>query len=402
MIGRRLLVPILLLGVLLPGASAAGRGSRGSDFAEQVRTLLLLQDAAAAGHADATGLQKDVIIAITRQFAGGLLPEPTSRNLRAAISYTLSGGPPDIAEGLAVASDIDPQLKLLLEATVRFKRGETEEAAKKLATIEVLKLPPSIGGRVALMQSMVTPENDVARRLTLLAIAADQMPGTLVEEAALRRTILVAAVAEDLARFWRSADRYLRRFDTSLYAAALVSSLVDEIIRLEAKSVQLDRNRLQLLFGRLPVASRVSAYLLMAQRATGAGLADLAQFSASRARRLSAEGSSAWQRAELYDAVHGITTGNFDLYEMKLRRIEPALLTLDDRNLLIAALAVTTRIHAAAAADGPNPMLYAASLQLSPEQLSLQQRGEAALRRADELLAAAGLPSTGNENALSK
>ena len=395
---RRVIFPIILAACFCPPCPAqSAEPAPSADFVESVRTLLLLQDQAAEGHADAPRLQKDIIQQIGLQFQDGRqLPPADERSLRAALSFTLSGGPPGIAEGLAKIDGISPQMKRLLEAAAHFKRGEKDEAAKLLVHVDATKLAEGIGGRVALLQAMLVPDTDAKKKLDLLEIASSLMPGTLVEEAALRRETLFAAAIPNSKTFWKTAGRYFRRFGASLYAPSFFASVVQQMVGLEAKAGKPDRDQTQDLMNLVPLAQRRSGYLAMARLATREGLPALAQFAANRARRLAVEGSCEWQQAELYDAVHGITGTDFPAHLLKLKRIDPGLLESADRELLAIALKVAETIRSNGGGNPGSPRLAAAGMVLPADQAALQARADQALKNADTLLD--GLKNNASQN----
>jgi chemotaxis protein MotC len=383
MTAKHRLGPVLaFLCAFTPAAAAPGQ-----DFAESVRTLLQLQDKIAAGHGDAAGLQRQIIARIEQRFGNGdHVPEPNERNARAALSYVLSGGPPDIGARLAGDEKTPTLMKHLLEAAVHFKRGERDAAARLLAHVDPLELPAGIGGRVALVQAMLNPDTDSAKRLALLDLAVQLMPGTLVEEAALRRAVVLAAETADMAVFWESADRYVRRFSGSLFAVEFATELVNQLVGLESKKGNPGRDRLQTLLNRLPLSGRRTAYLLLAQQATIGGAAGLAQFAARRARRLSIDGAAEWQRAELYDAVHGIAGDGYERSLDKLRRLDPEVLAASDRDLLFASLAIAGRIRATGpASERQSPAATPDDLPAAHQ--SLITRSDRSLKAADALIA---------------
>ena len=85
-------------------------------------------------------------------------------------------------------------------------------------TIDARTLAPSLGGYIALAQSALAAKEDPRRAMRLLDEARLLAGGTLVEEAALRRTVFLADETSDLSRFVASSSQYLRRYQRSVYA----------------------------------------------------------------------------------------------------------------------------------------------------------------------------------------
>ena len=379
---------VLVLGACIVAASAhAGDMVSEPDFTASVRALFLLQDNIAAGRKAAIDSQQARIAQIAARFGQiGHLPIPDERNAMAALGYVLAGGPPGIAEDFSKAEKLPPTLIRLLEVAVLFKNGHKEEASKLLEPIDPLALHSGIGGRVALVKAMLTSDDEPARKLAYFDLAIQLMPGTLVEESALRRAALFAGSRAEFRPLWKNAGRYLRRFQQSPYAAEFISSLMTSVVGLEAKNKKADRTSLQNLVDQLPTEKRRSAYLLLAQKATYAGLPELAIFSAQRAKRFSLERSYEWQRAELYEAVHSIAGDGYENSMDHLRQVNAEILDGTDRQLLSAALKMGRAIRAPAdyiatgSANGSPPD------NIPADHTALVNRAAEALKSANKLL----------------
>jgi chemotaxis protein MotC len=382
---------LLVLTLVCCGA-AAHRADAGDDVAEpdfqaSVRMLLRLQDAVAAGHADADRLQGRLILEIEeRHSRPDNSPLANDGTARAALGFVLSGGPPGISERLAKSEGMSPEMNRLLEAAILFKRNRSEEATKLLADVDPLVLPADIGGRIALAEAILVPEAEIARKLRHFNIAAQLMPGTLIEESALRRASLFAMAKGEFNTSWKAADRYFRRFAKSPYAAEFVEALSFAIANQEANGKRPDRDRLQTLLDRFPVELRRRTYLNLARIANRAGLAELAQFAARRAGRLSGEGTSEWQRAMLYDAAQGLAGDAYVHSRASLGRIDAALLGEHERKLLAAALSVADSIRSPPPVAPGTVHLSPPQGVFPPEHLALSDSAEKAMQAADRLL----------------
>ena len=389
----KFLVGLLLLALPDSAFAAAPPALQNSAFIDQVRTLLMLQDLAAAGNRDAPALEKKIIVDIAAAARAGQLPKADdTREANAAIALTLSGGPPGIAEALLKSGELPALQARVLEGAVAFKRGDAPTAARLLRDIDPVRLPQSMGGRVALMQAMLAPDKDIAKRRDLLALAAALMPGTLVEDAALRRAAALAAVAADPHELWRTAGRYLRRMGASLYAKPFVEQTAVQVLALARKDKPIDATKLDELFNLLRREDRLSVYLGLAKQATASGLQEFAQFAAARARRLATEGSPSWQRANLYDAAWAIAGPDYERTAEKLKGLNGELLPADDRPLLNTALDVAARIRA----DRPagKEIIDPAEMksQLPQEQAQLVTAVGSAVADADKLLRSLATP----------
>jgi chemotaxis protein MotC len=355
-----------------------------------VLNLARLQDAAARGDPQAGPMQRLMIREISAELLKAdplTLPDPPT--LRAAIVYVLSGGRPSDVDVLLRATPESDLLRWLLVGAVHYAKGEKEEALKAFEPYAPEKLPHSIGGRIALATAMLLPDTDMEKRIALLETAARLMPGTLVEEAALRRLTAIAVVRDDPLQFQKTAERYVWRYAESLYAGGFMKDYVTHIVAFEAKAKPVDRLAFEIMMNKLPKSPRSLAYLGVARRATSLGLVDLALFASTRARRLAPQGSDAWQAATLYDAAILVTGADYGIALGLLREVDAARLDDGDRALLAA---VTTLAEQLRAPPGPTPDADLAlkdeqsARTLPADQQALAAKAASSISAADQML----------------
>ena len=375
---------VLAASLLAVGTAAANETSK--RFLGDVALLLSLQDATAAGHLNAVDLQRQLLGQISMTYAGEAGKfEPVTMNVSAVVSYVLGGGNPDFAEAFSKVDGLADADRKLLAGSAHFMRGQRAEAIKDLSGIDPLKLPGEIGGRVALIEAMSLADTE-PRKLELLSIAVAAMPGTLVEESALRRSAATAAAAGLPDVFCRWTSRYLRRFPKSLYAAEFARTLAGHVVNLERAGHHVDLALLDAALSSLPQGRRMTVYLQMARTATAASLLPLAQYAARRTLRLSANGSFEELTATLHNALPDIAGPDYDLALARLRGIDAGRLEQHDRLLLHAALAVADRIRQpGAGVEAGGSSLNDAAPQ-PPEQERLAKRAAMALANADATL----------------
>jgi chemotaxis protein MotC len=280
-------------------------------------------------------------------------------------------------------------LRWLLKGAAQFAKGETAEALKTLTPFKPEKLPASIGGRVALAMAALLPDGERIEKARLLEVAARQMPGTLVEEAALRRLATLAAAQDDPLQFQKTAERYVWRYSASLYAGGFMKDYVAQIVNFETKHKPVSRLAFEVLMNRLPAAQRCQAYLGVARQATSLGLADLALYASTRARRLAAQGSAEWSEATLYDAAILITGPDYDIALDLLRAVNGSQLDAQGKAMLASAEALAASMHA----DFDPSLVPDAALKrpsglraLPAEQQALSDKVSKAVAAADMML----------------
>ena len=345
---RRVAQPLFGLALyawLFQAAVAEGVAQR--SLPDLVLNLARLQDAAARGDAEAGALQMRMLSNVSAELMkADPLRLPDAPSLRAAIIYVLSGGRPSDVEVLLRATPDSEPLRWILRGAVQFATGEKAEALKTLTPFKPETLPASIGGRVALAMAALLPEGETVEKARLLEFAARQMPGTLVEEAALRRLAILAAAQDDPLQFQKTAERYVWRYSASLYAGGLMKDYVAQIVIFEAKHKPISRLAFEVLMNRLPAMQRCQAYLGVARQATSLGLADLALYASTRARRLAVQGSAEWSEATLYDAAILITGPDYDIARDLLREVNGSQLDAQGKAMLSSVETLAARMHA--------------------------------------------------------
>jgi chemotaxis protein MotC len=226
-----------------------------------------------------------------------------NRNAAAAVTYVLSGGPPEILKKLDKLAPPPAIDRRLLEGVLDYASGQADAAAPLLADIDPTHLPASMAGQVAIAQSALAVRTDPAKTMQLLAIARLLAPGTLVEEAAIRRQLLVADRQRNEKEVGSLARQYLDRFRHSVYAgnfrvrfAAALSHMTS--LDSEDRFAELDD-----MLAMVEPESRCDMYLTVALASAMSGRVTAAKLAAERASGLALAGSVQEARAKLYHAA---------------------------------------------------------------------------------------------------
>lgn len=376
------------LTILAAAAGCALAQEPARDFASDVRALMALQDASARGDGSSIMPQKAMLLQIRETYRGTTSVVPlTPRNSSAMLAYVLSGGHPGLVGDYVANPGIEPGTAGLLEGAALFMTGKPTEASRKLKDLDHRGFFPADAGRIAFVKAMLLPDEDPAKS-ELLEFTIHAMPGTLVAESASRRLALVAANTGQPATFYRHMDRYLRRFENSLYASEFMAAFVALVVRQHGQNGSLQPGEVESLLGRLAQDRRRQTYLRIASSALKANKPSLVQFAARRAGRLSVPGSIEELRAHLYASAFDITSADRDAAVERLMAIDPLRLAGTDRVLLQAALKVAEEIRrpAATPALGMHPANEEAGLGTSV------LRSEAALAAAEKILKRDGEP----------
>jgi chemotaxis protein MotC len=351
-----------------------------------VRALRTLQDQVALGSSDA------------RETRGALLRETGEKllkmkqevwrnpaNVRAAVAFVLNGGNPRVLKNVQAAGPLPEVDELLVRGALAYGEGHTAEAAKLLGGLDARTLAPSLGGNVALVQAELIGRREPAKALALLDEARLLAPGTLTEEAALRRQIAIVAATADFGRFTRLSASYMHRFANSAYAGAFQHQFAVDFVK-NAGAVTSGSAlapRLQTVLDEVPSDRRGELYLAIAREALIKGKIDLTRV-ASRAAAEAGEDASQdrGRRATLYEAAAAVATGDVDQAVPRLEAMAGAALPAEDAELLRAALAVAQQVRRLPPNEGE-----VASADPAPEIVEAARK---ALARVDQLMAEAG------------
>lgn len=325
------------LNTLEPGASPV----------ELVRTLQILQDQIASGSTNAHVAQRALLTRIDEKLTSmdpSVWREP--KNTRAAVTYVLSGGRPDVLKKILPIEGREPRDDALVKGALAYVEGREEEAQKILGDIDPYTLPPTISGQVALVQAALHVRDDPSKSIILLDFARLQLPGTLVEEAALRREIFVVSQAGDTKKFDFLSRQYLRRFRYSVYAGNFRQRFAAALMRLEFTRDPGFFSRLVAMLSELEPAGQLELYLLVARAAVSQGQTQAAILASDKAAELSSRDKVSANRAQLYRAAALIVTRQgFEEAARQLGSVDRSILEATDMALLDSALSMATYIR---------------------------------------------------------
>lgn len=395
---RRLILVISFFTILLPlralaeetAAPSAGSAEEKASHTARPKTaasnpllhdldaLFLLQDATARGRRDAAALQKPLLVSIGERLSKVKLDDLDGMAPYIA-GYVLSGGDPRPAETLAKSDQLPTGDRRLLEGVALFMQGDREKAATLLGNIDTSALPARIAGRVALARALL--ESDPVARQNGLSAAIASMPGTLVEESALRRSALAFAEASNQPSFWKRLERYQRRFPDSLYARTFWEEMMGEILKMSSKGKAPDLDRLDQILQTMPEPQQRDLYLLLARQASGTNNIPLVEFAAGRVRGLADTGSGEEQSARLYLALYAVASSTGGQALADLEAINRSLLDEREQALLDAAIWIGQQIRQ------PAKRSQISTRDAGEPKSPLESRAENLLAEVEKLLA---------------
>lgn len=343
--GARL--PLLLLGLALPIAAATADEPAKQPF-ELVRELQIFQDHTALKSTSARTEQREQRERIAKVAAQLTAFEPKvwsdPRNVRAAVIYVLSGGDPRILRNLTATGPIAGIDEKLVKGAMAYSERRDAEAIQLLDGVDVEALDRSIGGHVALVRAMLLADADKRKAYALLDRARVIAPGTMVEEAALRRQAILAAKMGELDAFDQLSSQYFRRFSGSIFARSFQRQFAEEVVAHNYATNEKRLVSLEMQLGGLPEADRRETCLAIAENAVAAGNVELVRLAARLATIDARAHPVEATRMRLFEAASLLVTPAYEEAARALWTIDRSKLGVREEPLLDAALSVAREI----------------------------------------------------------
>jgi chemotaxis protein MotC len=321
------------LGIALALTGALGGAAAASSALQpfqMIRSLQLVQDRIANGDHAALPMQRKLLEMIDtrmRNAAAEDFAEP--RNLSALLVYAMSGGNPVTLDLALSKLDAENPSKPLADALRSYLGGDFKAARDVLATVSPATLDDH-APFVALVKGTVLSNDEPDAALANLDTARLLAPGTLVEEAALRRSLLIAVSASKPDVFARVASAYVRRFLRSPYASQFAEAFVSGLAAMHAS---LDAGEMAEILAWMTPEQAETIALRMSRQAAIANDPVMIAF----AERLATREAAQDPRALLYSSLGGVASPEVADTLSTLQTIDRTRLSEGDRELLDAA-----------------------------------------------------------------
>lgn len=308
-----------------------------------LRSLQFVQDSVAMGDHSATEMQRFLLQTIDERLKSApsaIFKDP--RNVDAALVYAMSGGNPATLE-LLVARDVDGNFDSRVADILRkYLSGKGTLVAQSIAAMVPEYRGTRIGAYLALIGGNVTIPRDPLAALGFYDIARLEAPGTIVEEAALRRSLAIAVEDGDAARGVDYAQRYARRFLHSPYASQFADLLVSLVVK---RADSISEEAIQETFAMMDTERQKEAYLRLSRLAAISGKDRLARMAALKAKALSsALPDQPEVQANLYESLSNIGTPDVVSAIETIVQIPEGQLSDRDRALRDAARAIAEQV----------------------------------------------------------
>jgi chemotaxis protein MotC len=365
---------------------------------EIVRSLEALHDQMVLG-SKASQAEMPVVL---RQLGARLMAEDPMvwrdpRNAHAVVVYILSGGEIKVARAVLESGKISAADRQLIEGALAYLEGDKEQAKSLLNPIDPRTLEPGVGSHVALAQAALLADDNSAKAMNLLDMARVFAPGTLVEDAALRREVFLAEEAGDFDKFIAMSDQYFRRFRSSVYADSFHRSFAVSLTRISQNGDDQQLAALGDLLNSLSTHEQLHLYLEVAQYSLFSGKVAVAKWAGEKAALFAEKNSAEMHRAALYDGAAAVLTTDYERGVSQLKAVPTDHVGRDEAVLVEAALDLAGKIRQwpqgpadknAPPPDGPVDLTLPpnASKDLPPALNDTVNSSEAAMAQAQKAL----------------
>jgi chemotaxis protein MotC len=201
----------------------------------------------------------------------------------------------------------------------------------------------TIGPYLALVAANVVMGKKPELALQYFDWARLVLPGTIVEEAALRRSLIITVKQGNVEQSARFARLYLSRFPNSPYAAQVAGQVVTLI---DMHHEQLGRQRISELLELLDRARQQEVYLRIARKSAVSGAFEFAHWAAGQALELSdGKADNPAKLAELYLSLSSVPTGNIAEVQSAFAKLPDEMLGPDERRLRDAGAFILSEVE---------------------------------------------------------
>ena len=303
-----------------------------------VRNLQRLQDGIAGGETSKVDEYRFEINRVGRILSNaGSQVWQVQRNLDAAAMLLMFGGDVEVGRRALHDTQLGEMDKAPLQAAVDYRQSNFRDASKYFAHLNLETLPPSMRAQFAFIAGVVYGNSDAKSAEKQFDNAALLAPGTLVEEASLRRLMAIAGLNHDAEKLGKIARQYTDRFANSPYYGDFVRNFYLAAIAMPESEFDKVEEKLQFVIDRLPDEKRLEIMTVIAEKAVGFGRLKLAMWAAGGALPLARDNSARQQRLRLYLAAAKLpTVETFDEGRALLDTIQRDRLNQDHRQLFDA------------------------------------------------------------------
>ncbi|OJF95269.1 chemotaxis protein MotC [Pararhizobium antarcticum] len=307
-----------------------------------LRSLQFIQDSVVLGDHSAIEMQRYMLGAIDKRLrTAGIAQFEDPRNIDAALIYAMSGGNPETLDFLT-SRDIEGNFdSRITDALRQYLNGKGALIVANLVKTIPEYRNTRIGPYLYLILGNAASLQDPKAAMGYYDWARLMAPGTIIEEAALRRSISLSMRGGMPEKGFSYSLSYARRFMTSPY----VGQFADIFVELAVANFNAEtEGKITEILEFMDRPRQREVYLRIARRAAIAGLQPLARLAAQRAEALSDVADSNKALASLYAGLVDVPSADILAAVSQMSSIPEQDLSPRDRALLQAARAVAQEV----------------------------------------------------------
>jgi chemotaxis protein MotC len=327
----------LLAAALAAWSMDARAQDQSLDAYKILRSLQFVQDSLVLGDHSASDLQRYLLDSLDQRLRSTQNTAlADTRNADAVFIYVMSGGNPATLNFLA-ARDTQGYLDArVVNVLQKYLDGRGAQVSNSLGALADEYQGKTIGPYLNLVAGNVASSVNPGQALTFYDRTRMDAPGTILEEAALRRSIVASVGLKDSERALGYSVRYARRFLHSPYASQFADLFVDLAVTSEPP---IGQDRVAEVADLMDPDRGQELYLRISRLATLKGKYDLASFAAEQASKLNAvlDGKGLAVLPGLYEQIAKVSSSNVSEVINGLSSISRDGLSDRDKALLDAA-----------------------------------------------------------------
>jgi chemotaxis protein MotC len=295
------------------------------------------------------------------------------------VIYLLGGGQPRDVVKVLQAGLVSKESEQLVRGALAYVAGQRADAAKRLEKVDARITDLRLAGQLAFIKSFLHGD-DTQKALDDLDWARLLSPGTLVEEAALRREMLLVVERKDVARSAHLIHEYVNRFDRSPYAADFVRTFAALLANSNMAQDSAFFDRFDTSLRAMSADNRVNFLLTLSRTVLLQGNLAAAKRAADMTLAIDRISEKDKQRAILYRVGARLLGEDYDKAVADLASLSSAQLDRPDAVLKSAIGEVAIHLHDDSATNQDDPKASNGAPPSTPPMETIAQI-ESALKR---------------------
>ena len=381
---------VLFFGI--PWLASAGYGHAQSDLppAKILRSLQFVQDSVVMGDHAAREMQKyllETMDTTLRTSEASVFED--EHNADAALAYIMSGGNPQTLEYL-VARDVQGNFdSRVINVLQKYFNGRGQQAEKVIADILPEYRNGVLGPYLMLIAGNIAINRDPVASLAFFDDARLTAPGSIIEEAALRRSIIATMQAKQPDKTFEYIRKYAVRFLHSPYASQFADLFVNFIVE---SNGAVTHEKIAEIAQLMDPDRAEEIYLRIARQASLRGEVKLASFATGEATGLTSQTGETARAplSKLYSGLAGVPGQDVRSASEALASIPNDELSPRDIALRDAAKTIAEQIVREPAVATPPPS--ASGAPDAPEKAAEPASGDATAPAEPSAQDVAGAP----------